>query len=145
MTNKSGNIGTATETAVVRVLLRNGWPSAERRRLRGRYDCGDITGTPGICWEVKGGNMARTASDKDIEDWLAEAEVERANARADVAVLVVQRKGVGAPNAGRWWAILRHDVMVPGSPHTFPIRLTLDDVCAWLNVQGYGTPQEATA
>ena len=55
MVNKPKQIGTRAETAVARYLAANGFPHAERRTLRGREDAGDITGTPGVCWEVKGG------------------------------------------------------------------------------------------
>jgi len=166
-------IGTDAERAVVRYLQATGWPAAERRALRGRQDAGDITGTPGICWEVKGGDQARRASDRDVAQWLAEAERERQAADADVAVLVLQRAGVGAPRAGRWWAIVPlwaatylqamtdradgapaytggADLYAIGAsdPRTpwmrAPARLLLADAVALLRAAGYGTPPEVT-
>lgn len=107
MVNKPRNIGTAAETAVVRYLVANGFPHAERRSLKGNLDQGDITGTPGICWEVKGGAAAKNASDGQVQAWLEETERERVNAGATIGILVLQRKGIGAINAGRWWAIER--------------------------------------
>ena len=62
MTGRPKDIGTAAETAVVRFLRDNGFPLAERRALHGSTDRGDITGTPGLVWEVKGGDAAKTAS-----------------------------------------------------------------------------------
>ena len=56
MTNRPKAIGTAAETAVVRYLAAHGFPNAERRALHGATDLGDITGTPSLCWEVKGGH-----------------------------------------------------------------------------------------
>lgn len=149
--NKPRAIGTAAESAVVTFLRGNGWPSAERRQLRGILDAGDITGTPSIAWEVKGGEAARTASDGLIRLWLDQAETERVNARADVGVLVVVRKGVGPANAGRWhaWldlavaAWLSHPggwVTPPPVPDRIPVRLQLADVCALLRLRGYGSP-----
>lgn len=106
MTNKPKAIGTAAETAVVRYLVAHGFGSAERSALHGGEDQGDITGTPGICWEVKGGHAAEGASDLLIADWLAETETERRHRGADVAVLVRKRKGKGAASAAGWWAHL---------------------------------------
>lgn len=149
MVNKSGNIGTATETAVVRAILTRGFPYAERRRLTGILDRGDITGTPGITWEVKGGATAKTASDAQVDLWLRETERERQNNGDDLGVLVMARKGIGAANAHRWWAVLRSDAL--GVPYEtgdwFPVRLTLDSACRWLVSRGYGSQpmQEATA
>ncbi|MFF3443589.1 hypothetical protein [Streptosporangium sp. NPDC002721] len=149
MVNKPKARGTATETAVVRALRTLGFPHAERRALAGAYDLGDITGCPGLVWEVKGGDAAKTASDGLIADWLAETEAERANAGADVGVLVMQRRSIGPSNAHRWWAVLRlSDVVRLGSygRHTIPadidcpVRLLLADVCTLLRRAGYGQP-----
>jgi hypothetical protein len=143
MVNKSGHIGTATETATVRAI-KPWFPNAERRRLRGVDDWGDITGTPGIVWEVKGGRAARTASDMQIEAWLEETWRERNNAGADIGVLVVPRKGIGPVNAARWWAIfdkmvVRSD-MAPRGRLTVvdgPVRMHLHDACQMLKDWGY--------
>jgi hypothetical protein len=153
--NKSGEIGTAAESAVTRVLRDNGFPHAERRRLEGRNDRGDITGTPGICWEVKGGNAARRASDLVVQKWLMETEQERVNSHSDIGVLVVQRANIGAPRAGLWWAILPlgtlsaldvyggfedrsvTDWMTSGGP---TVRMFLIDLLPYLRRAGYGNP-----
>jgi len=133
MVNPSKATGTAGETAVVAFLQTNGFGTAERRALHGTYDLGDITGTPGICWEVKSGHAAETASDGLINAWLAETEAERNNADADVGVLVVKRKGKGS--AGDWWAIEWR-----GDPkdHRYPVRLLLKDFVFTLREDGYG-------
>lgn len=140
MSSKSKVIGTAAESAVVKVLLPF-WPSVERRALKGTLDEGDITGTPGIVWEVKGGAAAKTASDGQIEAWLDETEKERSNANADVGVLVVQRKGIGYPNAGRWWAVFRNITVSPWFPGCVAsapmVRLYLLDACKVLKEWGY--------
>ena len=82
MTRRSKDIGTDCERAVARYLAANGWPSAEIRRTHGSLDLGDITGTPGLIWEVKGGHAAEQATDADITAWLEETELERSNAEA---------------------------------------------------------------
>ena len=136
---------------MVRFLRANGFPSAERRALRGSYDCGDVTGTPGICWEVKGGAAAKNASDGQVAAWLAETERERVNARADIGVLVLQRPGIGAVNAGRWWAVLHSgSVMylagVGGVAGIgVPLRLHLADAVLLLRARGYGEPLDGAA
>lgn len=154
------DIGTMAETAVVRALRNSGFPLAERRTLKGALDQGDITGTPGLCWEVKGGKTAWFASDKQIAEWMRETEAERVNARADIGILVVQRKGIGVPNAGRWWAILRLDHVaeltrtaavrdlyrgeLAPAPYVVadpaPVRMHLADACVLLRAAGYGEP-----
>jgi hypothetical protein len=158
--NRPKAIGTAAETAVARYLAAHGFPSAERRALRGIEDAGDITGCPGICVEVKGGEAAKNASDLLVTDWLEETEKERLNARADIGVLVLQRRGVGPTNAGRWWAILRLDEVAnlaaadlarlfEEKPEPFvvanpaPVRMHLADAVRLLRAAGYGDPIDA--
>jgi hypothetical protein len=152
--NKPKAIGTKAETAVARWLQSAGFPHAERRALRGIEDAGDITGCPGICVEVKGGEAARAASDAQIGAWLAETETERLNARAVIGLLVMQRRGVGPANAGRWWAImpaaqlcdLAGSDMLGRFPEPAPVRMLLADVVAILRWAGYGQPlDEAVA
>jgi hypothetical protein len=142
------DIGTAAETAVVRYLRTAGFPHAERRALAGTHDLGDIVGTPGVCWEVKGGKAAKTASDGQVAAWLGETERERRNAGADVGVLVMARSGIGPANAGRWWAVLDgwHAAWFTGGVYTwhYPIRLQLADVAAALICAGYGDGSAVT-
>jgi len=147
MVNRPKQIGTAAETAVVRAARTRGFAGADRLTLTGSQDRGDIGLCPGVIIEVKGGQTARTASDGLIESWLAETERERLHARADVAFLVTQRAGVGAPNAHRWWAWWRLGWLdaltgsLPGSdlPDT-PVRIRLGDALALLRAAGYGNP-----
>ena len=138
--NKSGVLGTRAESAVVAVLQRF-WPDVERRRQRGAADAGDIAGVPRVVWEVKGGKAAKTASDNQIAAWLEETEIERQNAEAEVGVLVVQRAGIGYPNAGRWWAIMANVELardlgqIPAPARS--VRLYLADACDVLLGWGY--------
>jgi len=136
MVNPSKAIGTQAETLVTRFLQENGFGTAERRALHGTYDLGDITGTPGICWEVKSGHAAETASDGLINAWLAETETERKNAKADIGVLVVKRKGKGA--AGDWWAIDRCRYGGLLGSYVYPVRYLLKDYVRNLRLDGYG-------
>jgi hypothetical protein len=156
MTNRPKNIGTSAETAVVRAARRLGFPHAERVVLHGTLDQGDVRLTPGltagVIVEVKGGNAARDASDAQVWAWLVETERERVNARADVALLVTQRRGVGAPNAERWWAHLRMGDLArlrdyPAGIHVAddaPVRMTFASALAQLRAAGYGHPLEPT-
>jgi hypothetical protein len=142
--------GTDAERAVVRYLQAYGWPNAERRALRGTQDAGDITGTPGICWEVK--SRKRPVSDLDVTTWLVETETETAAAGAEIGVLVVRRHGVGEGHAGRWWAYMRlgtaailHVTLVNPTPETWngpPVRMLLGDAVELLRAAGYGEPLE---
>jgi hypothetical protein len=103
---KSRARGTAAETGVTRFLNANGFPHAERRRLRGARDWGDLVVDPRIIVEVKGGDAAKAASLADIGAWMIETEIERQNADADYGLLVVQRRGVAPTRAGAWRAFL---------------------------------------
>jgi hypothetical protein len=156
--NRSGAIGTRAETAVVRAIS-PWWPHAERRRLRGSLDCGDITGTPGVAWEIKGGKAAQAASDGRVAVWLTDTERERQHARATHGVLIVARPGIGPANARRWWAImpLRSVVqltagrgravpsVIDAGMGDVPIRMTVEDACRMLAHGGFGTvvPRDA--
>jgi hypothetical protein len=95
--SKSKAKGTLAETAVAKYLLGHGWPSCERRALRGTLDQGDITGTPGVCWEIKYAGGAIKMS-----EWMGETEAETINARAAIGVLVVKPPGVGLTRVDRW-------------------------------------------
>ncbi|MEV7267085.1 hypothetical protein AB0N38_26335 [Micromonospora aurantiaca] len=152
MKRRPRDIGTAAESATVKYLAANGFPHAERRSLRGALDAGDVTGCPGICIEVKGGDAARNASDLQIERWMAEVTRERENAKADVGLLVVQRAGVGPANAGRWWAVLplstvallRVGIQPPPNRAVVAdasVRMLLGDAVTLLRAAGYGEPE----
>lgn len=93
--------GRDTENAVVAFLQDNGWPHAERRRLNGTADRGDIAGSPGVCWEVKSSDQERGAA-------MREAERERETDGADVGVVVERRRGYPA---GDWYATVPLGVM----------------------------------
>ena len=139
--SRSKDIGTAGESAVVKVLRVNGFPDAERAALRGNQDIGDITGIGAVCVEVKSGKAAESASDGQVLAWMAELDTECVNKGADLGVLVMKRKGVGHGNAERWWAVMwLHDV-APGNDlwrDPVPVRMTLADACRVLSALGYG-------
>lgn len=143
---KSTAIGTAHTTAVINYLRPHGFGNAELRNLAGIYDKGDIVGTPGVVWECKGGHAAETASDLLVAQWLTETERERRNASADIGVLVLKRKAVGAVNAGRYWAVLPLWAVHSGRDelrgviYSAPIRLHLHDAVNILRGKGYGDP-----
>ena len=99
--SKQKEIGTRAESAVVKYLAANGWPNAERRALHGNTDLGDITGTPGLVWEIKGGDAAKDASDNQLGAWFVEAQLEATNAGARFGFLVAQRR---RKNVRDWWA-----------------------------------------
>lgn len=153
--SRSKDIGTRAETAVAKYLRANGFEHAERRALRGRQDAGDITGTPGVCWEVKGGEQARSASHIDVDRWLLELDEETGHAGADVGVLVLQRRGIGPQRAGLWTAALMLGALVDltstGVPRThstlaldIPARICLSHAVTILRAAGYGEPLEVS-
>lgn len=147
MVNRPKSIGTAAETAIVRAARTHGFPAADRLTLTGSQDRGDIGLCPGVIIEAKGGETARKASDGLIETWLQETETERAHAKAVIGFLVTQRRGVGAPNAHRWWAWWRLGWVTdlcgslpPPNPRDTPIRMLLADAFTLLRTAGWGEP-----
>lgn len=89
--------GAATEQMFVDYLKQ--WnPNVERRHLAGTHDRGDITGIPGVVFEVKSG--AKLA----ISTWLDELEVEVTNDGATHGAVVVRPKG--KPAVEDWFAVL---------------------------------------
>jgi hypothetical protein len=82
-------------------LRANGWPPAERRALNGSTDRGDITGTPGVAWEVK-----YAGAGLKVGEWLGQTHTERLNAGADYGVLVMKPSGLGVTKVGSWYAVM---------------------------------------
>lgn len=150
MVNRSKNLGTSAESAVVKYLRANGWPHAKRLTLSGRYDLGDVT--LGDDWpvtiEVKAGHSAESASDAQVEKWLEETDLERRNGGNVYGALILKRKGISTANAGSWWVVmealrydsLRGDKVPPRvhydiNPH-LPVRFTLDHFAQCLRAAG---------
>jgi len=96
--------GRAAENVWVEYLQRCGWQYAERRRLMGAHDRGDIAGTPGITWEIKNQKAL------DFPAWLRELAAEQANTGDPVGVLVVKPRGVTDP--GDWWCVMTGRQMI---------------------------------
>lgn len=95
--------GTSWESAWVAYLRDNGVLHAERRALAGNVDRGDIAGIPGIVLECKSGAF-------HLAEWLAEAEQERINDRADFGIVLAKRAGKASPADG--YAILSGAALV---------------------------------
>lgn len=100
MVNKPKQKGTAAESAVVSFLHTAGFIHAERLALSGAYDRGDITGVPGIVFEVK------ACQEYSFNAWLGEARAERDNANADFGIVVAKPRMVGTTRTGQWYALM---------------------------------------
>ena len=93
MSNPQKAKGSQWERDVVKYLKETGHRWVERAYGAGRQDDrGDITGLPGWVLECKNHKAM------DLAGWIAEANVERANANAEYTVVVVKRKGKPAAN-----------------------------------------------
>ncbi|MCP2261069.1 hypothetical protein LX15_004789 [Streptoalloteichus tenebrarius] len=142
--------GADAERAVAAWLRGHGWPHAERAvrtgyrtATRTSADPGDITGTPGIVWQIK--DVARP----DAARWLDETRQQRDAAGADHGILVIRRRGT--TDVGRWWTLLTTSDLLrlvhatrPGLLSA-PVMMELGDVAALLHAAGYGTTPEAMA
>lgn len=101
MVNRPRGKGTSAESIVVEYLTKNGFPWAERRSLKGAQDWGDVTGTPGLVWEVKYANGGIR-----MGEWIGETIEERANARADHGILVLKPAKMGKAQVAHWFATM---------------------------------------
>jgi hypothetical protein len=61
---------------------------AERRRLNGSYDRGDVSGVPRTVIEVKSGAKI------DLPGWMRELEVEMVNDGAEFGCVAIKPRGV---------------------------------------------------
>jgi hypothetical protein len=101
MVNRPRGKGTSAESLVVKYLASNGFPWAERRSLKGAQDWGDVTGTPGLVWEVKYANGGIR-----MGEWIGETCDERENARADHGILVMKPEKMNAARIAHWFAAM---------------------------------------
>lgn len=151
------NRGAAAERAVVAWLRDNGFPHAERAVRTGyrtadrtSADHGDITGTPGIVWQVK--DTLDFEQPAVLAATLADTAAQTVAAGGEFGVLVQRRRG--SADTGRWWAWMPGEAYVRVAcprvhrlQHLFvdlqslahPVRLTLADVVALLVRAGYGS------
>lgn len=87
VTNPQKAKGSQWERDVVK-FLKPWFPYIERAYGAGRQDDrGDLTGTPGIVWELK--NWEKF----DLAGWMDEAWTERVNAKARLSIVVAKRRG----------------------------------------------------
>ena len=102
--SKQRQKGTAAETAVVQYLQSFGY-KAMRNPLHGTKDKGDIhiDNIP-VVIEVK--NCAKM----ELSQWIQEAETERANARADSAVVWHKKRGKSSP--GDWYVTMSGETFI---------------------------------
>lgn len=92
--SKSKAKGTAWETEIVRALREALWPHAERRTLSGTHDKGDLNVHPKVVIEAKSHGTLK------FSEWVAEAEVEKANANAEIGVVWAKKRGKASANDG---------------------------------------------
>lgn len=102
MSAASRDKGARAERAVVAHLRAHGFPYAERRQ--GGTPGADITGCPGIAWEVKDHKR------HDLAGWLRQAEAQRLAATATYGPLIVKR--AGTTDVGQWYAVLTVDQLL---------------------------------
>lgn len=105
--------GTAFESDVVAYLAAVlGDDRIERRARNGANDRGDVAGVR----TVLGGRVVvecKNHNRLNLAGWVAEAEIEKGNDDATVAVVVHKRRGVGAKRMGDTYVTLTlHDLAV---------------------------------
>jgi hypothetical protein len=92
--NRSKAKGDRWEAAIVDFLRGNGAPHAERRRLAGVGDRGDIAGIPFVVIQAK------DDPSMSVPAMLREAEAERVNDRADIGVAWTKVRGKASAGDG---------------------------------------------
>lgn len=85
-------------------FLRGWFPLAERRRLNGSYDRGDVSGVPDTVIEVKSGSKI------DLPGWLRELEVEMANDDAEFGCVAIKPRGV--TDGARFYCVMSGSMFV---------------------------------
>jgi Holliday junction resolvase len=95
------NKGARYENEVVKWLREMGWPNVERRIAGMGADRGDITGWPGVCLDPKNRNRL------ELGVWMNQLEQRAAEARAEVAALVIKRRGT--IDVGRHYVVMEAD------------------------------------
>lgn len=99
---KNKAAGTRAETQVVD-YLKVFWPGAERRRLSGANDKGDISG---VGDPVTGRTVIEVKNEKKLNfsSYLKEVEVEMENDKARFGVAIARRRGT--TDVARWYAVM---------------------------------------
>lgn len=90
--------GRMVEQALVAYLRDHGYPYAERRRLSGAHDRGDIAGVPGVVIEVK------SAAEWKPVQWCRELVTEMHNDGAAAGFVAARPKAT--PDPEQWIALL---------------------------------------
>ena len=152
MVNRPKAKGTSAESAIVKYAQANGFAGAMRPALAGTYDIGDVWLEPGptiiIESKIVAGAPAMGQPPKAMFDaWWGQTCTEAHNARANVGLLVVKRKGT--TNPGRWWCWMPGTLIVraagcdrpawdvPGLIET-PVGTTLSHALLLARMAGYG-------
>lgn len=90
--------GRDAENAVVEWLIANGFPNAERRRLAGANDRGDVAGMPELTIEVKAEKRLNFSS------YMSEVKAERENTGDAYGVAIVKKRGT--LDVDDWYAVM---------------------------------------
>jgi hypothetical protein len=96
--------GRATENQAVEWLIENGFPYAERRRLAGSEDLGDVSGIPGVTIEIK------SAAEWKPVQWLKETRVEQMNNGDEMSFCMARPKATN--NVDDWVFIVPSEVLL---------------------------------
>lgn len=117
MTSAAKARGSLFEREIVKYLQDHGFPRAERMYGAGRRDDrGDITGLDAVI-------EAKSLKSIQLSVIMDEVAVEKANARMDLGIAVIKRRGKGAA-------------------HAYAVT-TLEDMAALLLEAGYGPKAKA--
>lgn len=79
-------------------FLKERWPLAERRRLTGQHDRGDVSGVPRTVIEVKSGAKL------DLPGWLRELETEMQNDGAKYGCVAIKPRGT--TDGARYYCVM---------------------------------------
>jgi hypothetical protein len=120
MANVNKRKGDITEVSTRAWYRDHGFPWTARTRAGYTRDAGDLHLCPGAIAQVKNCRVLRW------QEWFQQLKDQRAEAKADIAWLVVKRPGLGSTNVGQWLAVM-----------------TVEDHAALLRAAGYGSPIDA--
>ena len=119
MANRMKLKGDRAERDAGKIAGANGFPWWHRQKAGAERDRGDLWLCPGVIAQVK--DQKRHA----FPEWLRDLEEQKANARADVAVLVVKHS-------------------IPGKTPLWTATMPYEDMLQLLRQAGWGEPPDKT-
>lgn len=97
-------MGTAHESAIKLWLQAHGWPYADRRRLNGAADLGDLQLSERIPFIIEAKTAKKTTERATLGTFVKELEAEVINSKSEAGAVVFKK--VGTTDVGEFYALM---------------------------------------